>query len=350
MREDNTMWEQLVKAIEAGRIAEALELIGQLSQAELSQVNKNGETALHLAVWSINRNVCEYTKICELLIEKMTPEAVNAVTTGFANGGRTALIMAACKESTKICKLLIPKMSNKAINAVDNNGHTALYAAASEGMEEVCGLLISIMDPVAINAIDKDRQTALHMATFRGLEGVCASLIPKMSKDAISTISKYGNTALTRAASKEMSGICKLLIPKMNLKSINAKDHSEMSALHYVAQNGDTEIAWLLLDAGADNKVCDLIKRTPAKVAANKGHYLTEKVIKVGLLAFPKYINIKYLIAEKGLDLLIPKDCINHILMNLVDLEDEFSTLMYDDDEILAMCGRFESNEDCFIQ
>jgi len=54
------------------------------------------------------------------------------------------LLLGGIKE---VCELLVPKMTPEAINAADKNGNTALHAAILGGYKEVCELLISEMNP-----------------------------------------------------------------------------------------------------------------------------------------------------------------------------------------------------------
>src|SRR5687768_3160201 len=102
----SNMWEQLVAAIKENNAAKAQGLITEMTLEELSNIGKDGMTALTLAA----SNGLE--KICEQLIPKMSQQAINTVN----QNGYTALTLAANKGLEKICQQLIPKMSTESIN------------------------------------------------------------------------------------------------------------------------------------------------------------------------------------------------------------------------------------------
>ncbi|WP_147144149.1 ankyrin repeat domain-containing protein [Rickettsia asiatica] len=60
------------------------------------------------------------------------------------NNGYTALTWAAANGYEEVCEILILKMSNEAINQVTNNGETALNIATNKGLKNVCDLLHKI--------------------------------------------------------------------------------------------------------------------------------------------------------------------------------------------------------------
>ncbi|WP_371920402.1 ankyrin repeat domain-containing protein [Rickettsia sp. TH2014] len=57
------------------------------------------------------------------------------------NNGDTALILATSKALSKVCEMLIPKMSEQAISQVTNNGETALSLATKHGFKNIYDLL-----------------------------------------------------------------------------------------------------------------------------------------------------------------------------------------------------------------
>jgi ankyrin repeat protein len=235
------MWEDLKRAIEENNTTKAVELIKKIDQEELNnkKCQHKGKTALHFAAEKGMREACE------LLVPKMSSEAINAVTIS----GHTTLILAASKGMKEVCELLIPKMTPEAINAANKDSKTALYFAAYNGHKEVCELLIPKMSPEAINIVYFG-STVLHYAASKGMKEVCELLIPKMTLEAINAIDYRGNTALhlaantsfRLAANKGKKEVCELLIPKMTLEAINAVDKEGKTALHHAASGGNREI------------------------------------------------------------------------------------------------------------
>ncbi len=82
--------EQLIRAINKNDTAQAVKITKRIISQQLNKIDINGYTALH---WAAEQGMKE---VCELLILKMSPEAINAVTIGNVwEGGRTALTLAA---------------------------------------------------------------------------------------------------------------------------------------------------------------------------------------------------------------------------------------------------------------
>ncbi|MCC8418705.1 MAG: ankyrin repeat domain-containing protein [Rickettsia endosymbiont of Glossina mortisans submortisans] len=140
------------------------------------------------------------------LIAKMDIAELNKV-----DNGETALTLAVGKRLSKVCEMLISKMTDQAINYIDKNNDTALTLAAGRGLDKVCEMLIPKMSEQAINYIDKDGYTALTWAAANGYERVCKILIPKMSNEAINQITNNGETVLSIAKNKDIKYIYDLL-------------------------------------------------------------------------------------------------------------------------------------------
>jgi hypothetical protein len=174
---------KLIKSITTGDVAEAKQLISEMSNEEINAIiDRSGSTALHLAAFEGMKEVCE-------LILTKNPETINAVT----KDSYTALHFAAVKGHNEVCKLLIPKMTSEAINTADKNGHTALILAAFEGMKEVCELILT-KNPEAINVNDNKGSTALHVATSGGHKEICKVLIENIPiNNSVGLLNKSNN-------------------------------------------------------------------------------------------------------------------------------------------------------------
>ncbi len=284
-------------------LLEVCQVILKAKLADVNNANKYSRTALNYAAGNGHKEICELlipkmsqeaidsgigevfvqaatsrlTDVCKLLIPKMSPEAINTIQHGatllhaaarygladvcklliskmseeainIVQDGGTVLHAAAKSGLRDVCKLLIPKMSSGAINAINTEGKTALHYAAERGLKNVCELLLTNMSYAGINNLDKDNRTALHLAIKNGLQDICKLLIPKMSSDAISTVSRYdsGKTALHYAVDKGLYDICQLLIPKMNSDVIdNFKNHFSQM-LHQAATSGSKEVCEII--------------------------------------------------------------------------------------------------------
>ena len=132
--------EELIKAIYVKNEAETQKLIAKMDILELSKIYIDN-TAL---IWAVDKGL---EKVCEMLIPKMSEQAINQVT----NKGCTALTWAIDKGLEKVCEMLIPKMSEQAISHVTDNGNTALTLAADKDLKKIYELLINKMSIDAIN-------------------------------------------------------------------------------------------------------------------------------------------------------------------------------------------------------
>ncbi|KJV91530.1 ankyrin repeat domain-containing protein [Rickettsia bellii] len=104
-----TSHEKLIEAIEARNEAEAQNLIVHMDTAELSKVNNDDWTALTFAA------AYGLEKVCEVLIPKMSYEAINCWSTNSFWFGFTAFTWVTLNGDKKICELLIPKTSPEVI-------------------------------------------------------------------------------------------------------------------------------------------------------------------------------------------------------------------------------------------
>ncbi|WP_342270032.1 ankyrin repeat domain-containing protein [Rickettsia endosymbiont of Orchestes rusci] len=141
---DELKYNQLISAIKENKAEEVENLIKELNSKTLSKIDNNGETAL---TWAASKGL---EKVCEMLISKMSDQAINHVTKTY---GETALTLAAGYGLKKVCEMLIPIMTEQAINQVNSGGSTALTLAAFKGLEKVCEMLISKMSNEAINHV-----------------------------------------------------------------------------------------------------------------------------------------------------------------------------------------------------
>lgn len=114
----------------------AYKLIDEASSLELCQQKTNGKTLLHVAAYygCINYYKGNY-KICELLISKMTPDAINLID----RNGSSALDIAIWHYNERAAIRLIPKMT---ITNLENAFEKAMSASFWQ-IEDILKMILS---------------------------------------------------------------------------------------------------------------------------------------------------------------------------------------------------------------
>jgi len=186
-------------------------------------------------------------------VEKENVEIVKLLIDAGANvnirnwRGNSPLILAVYHGHRGIVKLLIDAKADLNLNN-RHTGHTPLIFAALSGNREITKLLIDAK--VDLNIKDYvDRNSALINA--RGYFG---------------KINDGGNSALIYAAEQGFTEIAKLLI--IAGADVNIKNAHGYTALMFAAGKGFTEIVKLLIDAGADKNIKDRRGHTALSMAS----------------------------------------------------------------------------------
>jgi ankyrin repeat protein len=231
-------------AAENGHI-EIVKLLVNTKGVNINQVSGVRKTVLHyaasqLSIYSI--------KVVELLLQKMTAEAINQ-----ANyDGDTALHEAASQHSInsiKVVELLLQKMTPEAINQADELGRTALHRAASQrsiNSIKVVELLLQKMTPEAINKATTNGWTALHWAAYQGNIEVVELLLQKMTPEAINQPNQYGQRALNYAADEGNIQVVELLLQQMTPEAINQANYDSDTALDMPAAHTHKDVVNLI--------------------------------------------------------------------------------------------------------
>ncbi len=122
--DDNlTKWKKLVIDIQEKNQVDTRNLIKNINQDELNNIDDKGNTIL-IAALEKGLEV-----VYELLINKFDTPINNREIFETARDGLE-----------KVCEILISKMSKEAINQVTNNGETTLSIAKNKGLKNVCDL------------------------------------------------------------------------------------------------------------------------------------------------------------------------------------------------------------------
>uniref|UniRef100_A0A663EKX7 Ankyrin repeat and KH domain containing 1 n=1 Tax=Aquila chrysaetos chrysaetos TaxID=223781 RepID=A0A663EKX7_AQUCH len=190
-----------------------------------------------------------------------------------ADSFESPLTLAACGGHVELAALLIERGAN--LEEVNDEGYTPLMEAAREGHEEMVALLLA--QGANINAqTEETQETALTLACCGGFSEVADFLI-KAGAD----IELGCSTPLMEAAQEGHLELVKYLLAAGNCWSVGyrANVHATTAtgdtALTYACENGHTDVADVLLQAGADLEHESEGGRTPLMKAARAGHLCT---------------------------------------------------------------------------
>jgi uncharacterized protein len=159
----------------------------------------------------------------------------------------------------------------------------AFEAAALGDVERLRALLDA--DPSTTSAYSGDGFTALHLAAFFGSPEATALLLERGAPvDALGRGWMTG-TALHSAVSRARSDVARILLGAG--ANPNARQSAGWTPLHAAAHNGDLATAELLLDAGADAAATNDEGRSVLDLATEKGDEATIDRIRSALQAAP---------------------------------------------------------------
>jgi ankyrin repeat protein len=106
-------------------------------------------------------------------------------------------------------------------------------------------------DPADVNAFSGDGFTALHLAVFGGQEEAARLLLERgANPNVVSTNEAVRVAPLGTAAFVRSVPLARVLLDSG--ADVNGRGEGGFTALHSAAQNGDEELARLLLERGAD--------------------------------------------------------------------------------------------------
>ncbi|MBE0673584.1 MAG: ankyrin repeat domain-containing protein, partial [Bacteroidales bacterium] len=212
--------------------------------------------------------------------------------------GRTPLHWTARGVHYEILKYLIEKGSD--VNAIDGySGVTALHSVSARGHAEAIELLLN-------SGADKEIQskfvfcTPLHYAAVSDNIQAVKILIDKGADLFAKDVNE--KTPLFYACEEGKVESVKLLLMKMgriDSNAINNIDFDGNSVLHFAAENGQKEIAEILLENGAEINLLNTIGMTPYNMAISSGRSEVASLlaesgahkIEPGLLPGGKYID-----------------------------------------------------------
>ncbi|VDD88122.1 unnamed protein product [Enterobius vermicularis] len=230
----------------------------------LTARDKDGRTALHLAVLASN------DQVIDVLLDELQglPET-------FDNEGRTPLHYAAHRGLSGVVKKLIDAKARNVTR--DKFGVTPAHYAASEGHLTVLELLLQTRQNLQ-EVYDKDRRSCLIWAIISGRVEIVKHLLEKFNYD-INDKDKYGYTAVHHAAHVGNTQIIKMLFKFRDGCNINSVDNNKATPLHLAAGRGLTDVVRCLITLGAIRESEDFQNRTPVFYACLGGQAHTLKVM-----------------------------------------------------------------------
>lgn len=185
----------------------------------------------------------------------------------------------------------------------DENGVSATMNARYRGQTELVELLLAsgvVLDvfeaatlgntariaelldgnPTQVNACSPDGFTPLHLACFFGQESVAQLLLERGADPGAAARNPMRVQPLHSAAAGRRLGIVRVLLERG--APVNARQHMGWTALHEAANQGNCEMAEALLRHGADPAAGNDDKKTPADVAAERGHTELARLLQQG--------------------------------------------------------------------
>ena len=261
-----------------------VELLLQSGRCDKNVQNKFGQTPLHDAAKSGHIGV-----VAALLFQGMDPNVQDKwsnsalmyatlhghssvvallISSGcdvnFVNRGcRTALHTASLNGHTKIVNSLIE--AGAILDVPDMDDHTPAHLSARYKHYEITRLLIQA--GCDVHATEKHRKNLMHFCAYHGYKDLVQMLIDRCLHPDIPDA--VGNTPLTAAVRRNHLDVIKLLLWKncsVNRMCVIAGiDHS---LLNVVLMNGQSELAYLLIQCGCDISCIDamMYAKTVAQV------------------------------------------------------------------------------------
>lgn len=251
-----------------------MELTEQLSSDSAAELGEEGLSILHLLVL---HNFYEAT---EIVLKKGTNPNISG---GQGKGkyadvylGVTPVHLACYMGNYKMVKLLVANGADTTLT--DDSGRNCYHFLASVVYEKMMGNLTGQFKTVNqrlniipllkgdINAKDKQGITPLTQLLSNNNKTMQNTLIKAYVDNGadITVVDEYGNNALINAAIN--NSISSAIMLMENKELINLRNNDGDTALHIAAREGNFEIAYALLNIGADTGIANNSGETAATI------------------------------------------------------------------------------------
>ena len=146
--------------------------------------------------------------------------------------------------------------------------HEDVHAAAKSGDTDEVAALLS-MDNRLTRTFDADGWSPLHLAAHYGHAAIVELLLHNNAPVDLRSINAMANTALHAALAGKRTQVAKILLDAG--ADANATQHGGWTPLHSAAASGDREAIDLLLARGAKAQMANDAGVTPAAFARERG-------------------------------------------------------------------------------
>ena len=222
--------------------------------------NHNGDTAIRIA--------CEYSFL--IFVKKLLEAGAPATE---INGRGETLLMAACNFNSELLIQLLIDAGTK-VNTVDNNGRTAIRIACEKGDLSSVEKLFDVVGPdgrVNVNQTNDDGETLLMTAASGNDYGhLVQPLLKRGGLPLRDAVDKHKRTAIRIACDKGCDYFVRELLRAG--ADVNETNDRKQTLLMTAAYSGNEDVAWLLLDAGADKSLRDRYGKTASDIAFELGN------------------------------------------------------------------------------
>ncbi|KAK3854462.1 hypothetical protein Pcinc_039063 [Petrolisthes cinctipes] len=229
-----------------------------LGGAKMTNINKNKQTALHLAA------ECGNLDTIQLLLDRD-----NSLLKEKDKMKQTALHLATQNGHWLVLRKLIEAGAN--IEDQDSQGFTALHWAAKKGFTKCCKTLLELHADV--NAVDNEGNTPLHLYCVNWREYLNCLLVLLHHQADINAQNKRGETPL-HFCSRSPIEMVQTLKQKAGNINLNLKDKKGRTALHYAAERRNPKYVEQILSINTITKEIinseDNEGKTPLQIAIIK--------------------------------------------------------------------------------
>ncbi|XP_048257612.1 ankyrin-2-like isoform X2 [Haliotis rufescens] len=198
-------------------------------QADLTLVDNNGESLLHLACQGGNKAIAQHLA---------SPSNINAR----GHNGYTPIMIAAVLGHQSVFDLLVSKQAD--LTLVNNDGDSLLHVACQGGNKAIAQHLVS---PSNINARGQNGYTPIMIAAFFGHQSVFDLLVSKQAD--LTLVSNYGDSLLHVACEGGNKAIVQYLVSPSN---INTRGRNGFTPIMIAAVKGHQSVFDLLVSKQAD--------------------------------------------------------------------------------------------------
>ncbi|XP_042857273.1 uncharacterized protein LOC122243691 isoform X2 [Penaeus japonicus] len=187
--------------------------------------------------------------------------------------GRTALHVAVINKNARMVELLLQSGANK--ETPDRTYHyTPLFEAVIKQSESCLNLLLEA--GASVNAQDVRGNSVLHTAVRQGSPMV--GLLVDRGASVVCPDSRYGRTPIHIAAELGATEILETFLQKCP-RGANIKDRKGMTPLHFAAERGHRECCRVLLRHGASTSAKNRLNETALHIAVRNCYLLTCQVL-----------------------------------------------------------------------